>query len=190
MCCAVSQSEMFLDTHYVCRAALCDGTCAEPPQWVHQMHFVFFGASFLIMSLFALELLLLVVALGLRKFVRNRLYVLDLVVVAVALALEVLVRLKEIREEEHHARSEPGDSSALLEEQLANNLSTLLLLSRTWRFVRIGHGVFEVTHELDEGEAQQKIEKLREEISLLESRKQQQATLSTRLLTDSSKSQY
>ena len=92
---------------------------------VHTVHEALYISSVTILSAFALELLLLLVALDLQFF-HNLLYILDFFVVYASLALEVAL---------HNVNTTGGD------------LAGALVLARVWRFMRVAHGLATVTHE-------------------------------------------
>mmetsp|Transcript_10548 Transcript_10548/g.15736 ORF Transcript_10548/g.15736 Transcript_10548/m.15736 type:complete len:271 (-) Transcript_10548:147-959(-) len=85
--------------------------------------------SVAVLSVFAVDNILLLLANGLEYF-KNPLYVIDAIVVALAIVFETALR----------------DSFA----------ASIIIVGRAWRFVRIGHGVYETTHpeetEADKGE--------------------------------------
>ena len=81
---------------------------------------VLFWSSVTIGFLFAFEMLVVLLIVGVRTFVRNPLYVFDTVVIATTLTLEIT--LHNLHLDGHAA------------------LSGLLVLSRLWRLVRIAHG--------------------------------------------------
>jgi hypothetical protein len=79
----------------------------------------FFHASLGILALMLAELLLLLVALGPCTFFCNLFYLLDMVVVLGSLALELRLR---------------GDHNL-------ESASQVIIFTRVWRLVRIGHGL-------------------------------------------------
>jgi len=86
--------------------------------------------SVTILSLFGLELLILF-CIERTVFLRNPLYVLDAVVVASALTIELYMYAT-------HANQELAA------------ISGLLIVSRSWRFVRIGHAIYMVNKKNEE----------------------------------------
>eukprot|EP00457_Paulinella_chromatophora_P015136 gb/GEZN01015697.1/.p1 GENE.gb/GEZN01015697.1/~~gb/GEZN01015697.1/.p1 ORF type:complete len:256 (-),score=50.64 gb/GEZN01015697.1/:115-846(-) len=152
--------EIFLDSEFACNPRTCDGLCKDEPGAVEFLHQLFFVLSVLIMSIFALELLLLWVAIGTRKFISNKLYLLDVLVVFLALVLEVWGHHKLEHDAGHQTEHEETVNTAL-----ASEISVLLVVSRTWRLVRIGHGIFDVTREVEEAEM---VQPLAEEIKALQ----------------------
>jgi len=104
-----------------------DATC-DPHKWsaVHTAEEVFFSLTITILSLFMLELVIMASILQ-KAFFRQIFYVLDMFIVSVSLVLELVF---------HFAH-----------EDLLQALSGLLVFFRIWRFVRIGHGLIEVTAE-------------------------------------------
>jgi hypothetical protein len=89
---------------------------------LHTAHVVLRTISISILSIFLAELLVLMIAIGLRHFFHKFFYVLDLFIVSFSLTLEIVFILTE--------NSEAAD------------LAGLLIMGRLWRFVRIGHGIF------------------------------------------------
>ena len=90
---------------------------------VNVAHTVLFATTISILAIFLLELLTLLVIEG-TIFLRNPLYVMDLLVVGLAMSLEIYLKTID------------ADGLAAL--------SNLLVLSRTWRFVRVGHAIYMV----------------------------------------------
>jgi hypothetical protein len=107
---------------------------------VHTTEVLLRSITFIILSIFMVELLLLIAACGIRKFMSHLFYVVDLVIVSVSLALEIVV--------------------IMLDESQLELAVGLLILTRVWRFVRIGHGLIATTHELTAKEQETRIEKL------------------------------
>mmetsp|Transcript_33262 Transcript_33262/g.54909 ORF Transcript_33262/g.54909 Transcript_33262/m.54909 type:complete len:307 (+) Transcript_33262:85-1005(+) len=95
---------------------------------VHTTHVTLRVTTVVILSIFMIELSILIAACGPRKFFSNFFYVLDLFVVSVSLTLEIVF--------------------LTLDESQVELIVGLLILARLWRFVRIGHGIFATTHEL------------------------------------------
>lgn len=97
---------------------------------VHATEEAFFAISITILSIFMVDLLLQMTVLTPSIFFRNAMFVLDFIVISVSIALEV--------------------TFYVLEEEAVASLVGLLILARLWRFVRISHGLFEVTTEYEE----------------------------------------
>lgn len=111
---------------------------------VHAAHKVLLSFTLFILSTFLLELITLMFILGLKGFFSKFFYVLDLVIVSVSMALELTFLKSDLTGVEA--------------------VAGIILISRVWRFVRIGHGIFETTHEL----TSRKAEHLEEYIEELE----------------------
>lgn len=105
------------------------GGC-DPGKWsvVHTVETVLFSLTVVILSIFFIELNIQVAALGPRVFFRQLFYALDYFIVTLSLVLELSLH-------------------SISEDSLATFLG-LLIFARVWRFVRIGHGIIEVTSEL------------------------------------------
>lgn len=103
---------------------------------VHAAHLTLRISTVVILSVFIIELSILMAACGFTTFISNFFYVLDLVVVSVSLALEVLF--------------------LVLDDSQLELIAGILILSRLWRFVRIGHGIFATTYELSSKEQEKK----------------------------------
>jgi hypothetical protein len=103
-------------------------TCNEH-KWhrVHKGETFLFSLTILILSIFLVELNLEMVALGPKVFFRQFFFLLDYCIVSVSLALELTF---------HFASAEALQS-----------LVGMLVFARVWRFVRIGHGIVEITSE-------------------------------------------
>jgi uncharacterized membrane protein len=81
----------------------------------------------LILSLFMIELTVSMVALTPGVFFHQFFFALDYIIISISLILEITF----------HA----------LGDDLYQSLSGLLVIARLWRFVRIGHGIVELTNE-------------------------------------------
>lgn len=122
------------DSHSdICEAPLEDTDYmagCDPHKWhtVHTIEDVLFGFTIAILSFMMLELLALMAAISPCIFFRHFWYVLDFFIVAVSLSLEAFF-------------------NTVSDDQLATYFG-LLVIFRCWRFVRISHGLVEVTSEL------------------------------------------
>lgn len=126
--------------------------------WAHAMHDWLTLGSLCILSVFALELLALLAALG-RFFLRSWAYILDFAIISSSLSIMLYVYLAR-----GHARSE-GDVLALEE------LQGFIMVARCWRFVRVGHGIALSMHDLlqaSQVELQHKIDALRQALHVME----------------------
>jgi len=106
------------------------GSCDES-KWhtVHTIEIVLFFLTITILFTFLLEINLEVVALGPNVFFRQVWYSLDYIIITVSTTLELLFYLDN-------------------EDLGLSTISGLIIFARIWRFVRIGHGIIEVTTEL------------------------------------------
>ncbi|CAB9506865.1 expressed unknown protein [Seminavis robusta] len=95
-----------------------------------------FICTMTILSVFFLELNLLMVVLRPSVFFRQLFYLLDYIIIGVSLAFELFF--------------------FTLHDYLSSSLVGALVVFRSWRYVRISHGIVGVTHEL----AEQKLERL------------------------------
>ena len=129
-----------VDTDYL---AGCD-----PHKWetVHNAEYVLFIITMTILSIFFVEISLLMVALTPCVFLRQFWYVLDLFIVVFSIVLEVWF----------HVAS----------NNTASALSGLVVIGRCWRFVRVGHGLISATAEMTSMKYEE-IVKLAEELEKL-----------------------
>lgn len=131
-CCNVSYSYSGVETagRLLAGADLCDAGLVAVPEFragcdyhqheaVHVAHDVLLWLSVAILSIFGLELIILF-GIECVIFLRNPLYVLDAMVIASALGIELYIKT--------------ADSST----QELSTITMLLILSRSWRFIRIG----------------------------------------------------
>lgn len=123
----------------------CDGH-----KWskVHRAEEFLFGITIFILSTFMFELTVAIVALKPQIFFRQFFYLMDFVVVSVSLALELAF---------HY-----------MNEETLQSVVGLLVAARVWRFIRIGHGIVEVTHKVAEKSFHALLEYAEELESLLE----------------------
>jgi hypothetical protein len=111
---------------------------------IHALHNILFASSMIILSIFLLELILMIICLGPDTFFRQCFYTLDFFVVTTSWGLELSFRIVPT-------------------EKLAS-IAGILIIARLWRFIRIGHGIVEATVEM----ASKKHDKLLEYIERLE----------------------
>lgn len=119
-----------------------DGACSAACVHHKDVEAAEFGLeilSLVILSIFELELICLMLLLG-RMFFHNAAYILDFVIVTITIGL-----------------------IASVQTEVERNVSGLLIFTRTWRFVRVGHGIFTEAMELEE----HSIETLEKHISYL-----------------------
>ena len=95
---------------------------------VHTVEKVLISLTLGILGIFFLELTVTMIALKPKIFFRQVFYALDYFIVSVSLALEVLFVLR-------------GD-------EVSASLFGLVIMGRIWRFVRIGHGIVELTEDV------------------------------------------
>jgi len=111
------------NSHY---AAACDEN--DYPDGVNITEIILFSVSMLVLAIFIIEILLVMVALGVRQFFGNAFFVLDFCVIMFCV-LEVVI--------------------FSLDDNVKESLSGVLMLFRLWRFVRIGFGIVKADETLD-----------------------------------------
>ena len=94
---------------------------------VHTVEEVLFYLTILILSIFMIELNCAMLALSPSIFFRQFFFALDYFIITVSLVMEITFHV--------------------LSDDLYQSLSGLLVIFRIWRFVRIGHGIVELTNE-------------------------------------------
>jgi hypothetical protein len=95
---------------------------------VHNAETALFAMTLTILSVFMIELNAEMIALRPAIFFRQFFFLLDYVIISVSLTLEIIF----------HSLSDDSIQSFV----------GLLVFVRIWRFVRIGHGIVEITHEV------------------------------------------
>lgn len=95
---------------------------------VHTTEEVLFAMTITILSLFMLELTISMIALTPQIFFRQFFFLLDFFIISVSLALELTFHF--------------------FNEDIYQSLAGVLVFIRIWRFVRIGHGIIEITNEV------------------------------------------
>jgi hypothetical protein len=96
---------------------------------VHQAEGAFFIITITILSIFLLENIVQIVVLSPQVYFRHFFYVLDFLIISVSIALEIVFRVHD--------------------DEALQSVVGLLVVGRVWRFVRISHGLIEVTSELN-----------------------------------------
>jgi hypothetical protein len=94
---------------------------------VHLTEMTFFYMTISILSIFMIELTISMIALTPAIFFRQFFFALDFIIISVSLILEITFHV--------------------LGDDLYQSLSGLLVVIRIWRFIRIGHGIVELTNE-------------------------------------------
>ena len=116
--------------HSVCGAGIetaCPAGCDEHKyEWLHYVHVTFFSLTIAILGIFFVELCLVLICLKPKNFIKKPLYVLDLIVVTFSLILEFAFYFDD--------------------NYAAAALAGMLIITRLWRFVRVGHGIVMVTN--------------------------------------------
>lgn len=125
------------------------GTC-DSHKWntVHTVEDVLFWCTIVILTVLYVELNVQMVAIGPAVFFCQFFYALDYFIVSVSLGLELILY-------------------AVAEESLATVVG-LVIFARLWRFVRIGHGIIEVTSELTHQQYEDLIEYTKELLEVAE----------------------
>lgn len=95
---------------------------------VHAVEKALFIMTMIILSCFFVELNTLMVVLKPNIFFRQLFYLMDYLIIGISLGLELFFYLAH--------------------EELTSSLVGLLVIFRSWRYVRISHGIMEVTAEL------------------------------------------
>jgi hypothetical protein len=106
-----------------------DAGC-DPHKWsrVHTAETALFAMTITILSIFMIELNVEMIALRPAIFFRQFFFLLDYVIISVSLTLEIMFHT--------------------LSEDKIQSVVGLLVFVRIWRFVRIGHGIVEITNEM------------------------------------------
>ena len=116
--------------HSVCSAGIetaCPAGCDEHKyEWLHSVHVTFFSLTIAILGIFFVELCLVLICLKPKNFIKKPLYVMDLIVVTLSLILECAFYFDD--------------------NYAAAALAGMLIITRLWRFVRVGHGIVMVTN--------------------------------------------
>lgn len=99
---------------------------------IHQLESLFSLATVLILGVFEVELIGMLLALD-RLFFRSLLHLLDLLVISASLALQLYILLVRLHSDGAADEAEVG--------LLPDDITGLILFSRCWRFVRVGHGI-------------------------------------------------
>jgi hypothetical protein len=129
--------------------------CLPHPEAVHGGHLALTVLSMVILSLFMIELLVLIASLGPKRFFSHILYDIDLFIVSISLALEITVIIGV----------DP------LDKQEVETIVALLLLARMWRFARIIHSVFLETYDFEHERSREcrlELQHMKHKVALLE----------------------
>ena len=123
--------------------------------WAHLAHEGFSVGSLLILAVFQMEIVGLIAAFR-GLFLRSKGYLSDVVVVSLSLGLQYYVLMVELglagRSTVHGGGGGGGGGGGLQsEEELAmalEELQSVILFARTWRFIRVGHGIATSMHDM------------------------------------------
>jgi hypothetical protein len=111
-------------------------TCVDTPESVETTKMILTLLSLCILFLFLCELSVHLVVLGGKRSLSNVFLMFDLFIVVISLWLEGMTTI-------HEQRREQGDEVQFI-------TVPLLLASRSWRLLRIGHGTYKEAHDLYE----------------------------------------
>lgn len=161
---AVTTVESLADHHGALHNRGCDASsaathayevgCAKA-EWAHRLHEMFSVSSLIILFVFQMEIMALMASFR-GLFLRSKGYLLDVVVVSLSLSLQWYVLMVELGISDPlglaHAAAEAAASSGLTPEESkaaaeAEHLATIeelqsvILFARCWRFIRVGHGI-------------------------------------------------
>jgi len=129
VCEDVAHEHGWMDSHNETFFYHGEASCDEHKyERVHNAEFGLFVCTMLILSVFMLELHLEILALGPGVFFRQVFYTVDYAIVTLSFSLELAFHF---------------DHNAALQSVVG-----LVIFARLWRFVRIGHGIIEITSEL------------------------------------------
>lgn len=156
------------------------GACAEPwlvpmpangvycdpheHSFVHQLETYFSLVTVTILGVFEAELLGLLLALD-KLFFRSLLHIADLMVISASFGLQLYIYVVRTRAE---AGGVGADGAVTL---LPDDIQSLILFSRCWRFVRVGHGIATSINDILRARKQalhESVEEMREALALLE----------------------
>lgn len=114
---------------------VCRRTCVEPPIATEQTKLAMTIGSIVILTIFVLELVVHITIIGIKHFLHDLFLVIDFVIVIVSIVLEAIVLHMELTKNP--------------EEEVAIQATTvpLLIVSRGWRLLRIGHGAYKEAHD-------------------------------------------
>jgi hypothetical protein len=114
---------------------VCRRACVEPPFSSEQTKLAMTIGSLVILSIFVFELAFHISIIGIRHFLLDLFLVIDLIIVLVSIVLEAIVLHLEVTKN--------------LKEEAAIQATTvpLLIVSRGWRVLRIGHGAYKEAHD-------------------------------------------
>ena len=135
---------------------------------VHHLETGFSLITVLILIVFEVELVGLLLALD-RLFFRSLMHVFDLVVITSSLWLQLYiyyVRLRGDSNEDAEMHDPHGEAI------LPDDIQALILFSRCWRFVRVGHGIATGINDMvraKQHEIQKTVEELKEALRQIES---------------------
>jgi Ion transport protein len=137
-CCPVTKAVRFLQE--TTDGSVCELPGTEPApeyeagcnenKWeaVDNAETAMFALTITILSIFMIELTISMIALTPQIFFRQFFFLLDFVIITVSLILEVIFHV--------------------FHDDLYQSLAGVLVVFRLWRFVRIGHGIMEITNEI------------------------------------------
>jgi hypothetical protein len=136
--------------------AVCLKECVENPVSVENAKVALTICSLIILILFLIELLVHLIIIGVKRFVKDGFLVVDLSIVLVSIGLEIYLLLIETA-----LKKDKGQDAAVEATTVP-----LIIFARSWRLLRIGHGTYKEAHDLY-GE---RIRKLEEEVDTLKKR--------------------
>jgi hypothetical protein len=146
--------------HVILKQCACDDdggklspTCISAPTGIRNFQLALSILSLIILVIFLIELFFMFAAVGTKLFCTSPFLVLDTLIILISMGLEGYIIWKETSErsnlDEEHSNESVAAASAIV-----------IVFSRSWRLLRIGHGAFKEAHDFYEDE----IERLKDQI--------------------------
>lgn len=132
--------------------ATCQKECIGPPHSVEDAIKAMNIISLVILLIFLIEVLVQIACIGCKRFSRHPFLIIDLLVILASIGIEVYAQVEE----------NIGEGNATETDAQAVSVS-LLLVSRSWRLVRISHSTLSEAHEYYE----EQVDKFKQEIANL-----------------------
>ena len=122
------ETHSFCDSGYIESTESASVTC-DVHKWsnIHTIEDIFSYLTLAILGIFMVELNLQMIIIGPIIFCKQFFFALDYIIVVISFVLEVIKRL--------------------LPQEIVASILEILIFSRIWRFIRVGHGIAEITAE-------------------------------------------
>ena len=116
---------------------------------IHEIEGILFYMTITILSIFLIELNIQMIVIGPIIFLKQGFFTLDYIIVVISFILEMSKKFLWEKEASEEVDGDMGGDDGHDETIMVASMIEIIIFTRIWRFVRIGHGIAEITVELE-----------------------------------------